>query len=640
MTGIDCCPSNELEVPVNRRSLLTSALLAVAAPRLQLPGWITPARAQAPAPAKNWRHGTSLFGDLKYPEGFKHFDYVNAAAPKTGAARQIALGTFDNFNMVVAGVKGSLASGIDLLYETLAIGALDEVSSEYGLLAEAVSYPDDYSSASYRLRAGAKWHDGTPVTPDDVIFSLEAFKKYSPQHSAYYRHVAKVEKTDDREVTFTFDASGNRELPQIIGQLTVLPKAWWQGTDKDGKQRDISSTTLEPPLGSAAYRIREFSPGRNIVYERVKDHWGRAVNVNIGRDNFDELHYEYFRDTTVALEAFKADTVDWRSENSAKNWATAYDFPAVGDKRVLLEEFPIRNVGMMQAFAFNIRRDKFADPRVRLAFNYAFDFEEMNRQIFFGQYKRVASYFEGTELAATGVPTGRELELLETLRDKVPAEAFRRPYANPVNGTPEEVRKNLREAVRLMREAGYEVRDQQLINSKTNEPFAVEFLAEDPSFERVFLFYKPSLERLGINVTVRTVDEAQYENRLRTWDFDIITSAWGESLSPGNEQRGYWGSQAADEPGSFNIIGIKNPAVDAMIEQIVFAKSRTDLEAATRALDRILLWNHYLVPQWTYGKVRTARWDRFGHPDPMPKYGRAAFPTVWWWDAEKAAKTG
>jgi microcin C transport system substrate-binding protein len=628
---------------VNRRSLLKSALLALAARPLSLADWICPALAQTPTPAppaKNWQHGLSLFGDLKYQAGFKQFEYVNANAPKGGTARQTALGTFDNFNLVIAGVKGSLAAGVDLLYETLLMSSLDEVSSGYGLLAEGVSFPPDFSSASYRLRAEAKWQDGSPVTPDDVMFSFDAFKKYSPQQSAYYRHVTKVEKTGDREVTFTFDGPGNRELPQILGELTVLPKLWWEGTDQNGKKRDVGETTLEPPLGSGPYRIKDFSAGRNIVYERVKDHWSSGVNVNVGSYNFDELHYEYFRDTTVALEAFKADTIDWRTENSAKNWATAYDFPAVSDKRVVLEEFPIRNVGMMQGFAFNIRREKFQDPRVRLAFNYAFDFEEMNKQIFFGQYHRISSYFEGTELAATGLPTGRELELLEAVRDKVPPEVFKKPYSNPVTGNPEAVRNNLREAVRLLHEAGYEVRDQQLVNSKTSEPFAVEFLAEDPSFERVFLFLKPSLERLGMTVTVRTVDEAQYENRLRSWDFDIITSAWGESLSPGNEQRGYWGSQAADEPGSYNLIGIKNPAVDALIEQVIFAKNRPDLEAAVRALDRVLLWNHYLVPQWTYGKVRTARWDRFGHPDPMPKYGRAAFPTVWWWDADKAAKTG
>ncbi len=621
---------------MNRRSLLTSALVAIAAPRLSYMLGTDPAQAQE----KVWRHGLSLFGNLKYPPGFKQFDYVNALAPKAGAVRQIAIGTFDNFNVVVAGVKGALATGIDNIYDTLLTPALDEVSGEYGLIAEAVSYPDDFSAASYRLRTEAKWHDGKPVTPDDVIFSFNAFKKYSPQLAAYYRHVVKVEKTGDRELTFTFDSPGNRELPQIVGQLMILPQHWWEGTDASGNKRDIGATTLEPPLGSGPYRVKDFSPARNIVFERVKDYWAEKLNVSVGRDNLDELRYEYFRDTTVALEAFKADTVDWRTENSAKNWATAYDFPAVSDKRVVLEEFPINNYGVMQAFAFNVRRTKFQDPRIRLAFNFAFDFEEMNKQIFFGQYKRIKSYFEGTELASSGLPQGRELEILETVRDKVPPEVFTTMYSNPVGGNPQAVRGNLREAVRLFKEAGYEIRNERLVNSKTGEPYMVEFLAEDPSFERVFLFYKPSLDRLGVGVSVRVVDASQYENRLRSWDFDIITNSWGESLSPGNEQRGYWGSQAADQPGTLNLIGIKNPAIDAMIDQIIFAKNRPDLVAATHALDRVLLWNHYVVPQWFYGKMRSARWDRFGHPDPLPKYGTSAFPGIWWWDAAKAAKTG
>jgi len=623
---------------MNRRSLLTSALLVPAVRWLPLSAWTSRAEAAATSPA--WRHGVSHFGDLKYPSGFKQFDYVNASAPKGGAARLIVLGTYDNFNMVVAGVKGTLFAGIGLIHDTLLVPALDEVSSEYGLLAEAVSYPDDFSSATYRLRAQAKWHDGKPVTPDDVIFSFNAFKKFSPQAAAEYRHVVKVEKTGDREITFTFDGPGNPALPKIVGHLTILPKEWWAGTDKDGKKRSIGKTTLEPPMSSGPYRIKEFSPGRSVVYERVKDYWGRNLNVNIGRDNFDELRFEYFRDSTVAIEAFKADSVDWRIENSAKNWVNAYDFPAVQEKRVVLEEFPINNIGIMQAFAFNIRRDKFKDPRVRLAFNYAFDFEEMNKQIFFGQYKRIASYFQGTELAATGLPTGRELELLKTVHGKVPAQVFSTAYSNPVCGSPAKIRNNLRKAVHLFREAGYEVRNQQLVDKKTGEPLTIELLGNNPLFERVFLFYKPSLERLGITVSVRTVDEAQYVNRLRTWDFDIITYVWGESLLPGNEQRGYWGSRAADQPGSENVIGIKNPAVDAMIEKIIFAKNHDDLIAATKALDRILLWNYYVVPQWTYGKMRTARWDRFSHPHPMPKYGMAAFPPLWWWDAAKAAKVG
>ena len=625
---------------MNRRTLLTSGLFVLGARQLPLPPWTDAALAQEPATNPLWRHGLSLFGDLKYPSGFKQFDYVNAAASKGGTVREIALGTFDNFNRAVAGIKGALVTGVDFIYDTLLVPALDEVSSEYGLLAEAVRYPDDFSSASYRLRAEAKWHDGKPVTPDDVIFSFNAFKKYNPQFAAYYRHVVKVEITGDRQINFTFDSPGNRELPQIVGQLTVLPKHWWEGTDQSGNKRDIGATTLEPPLGCGAYRVKEFSTGRNVVYERVADYWGKNLNVNVGRDNFDELRFEYFRDTTVALEAFKADTVDWRTENTAKNWATAYDFPAVTEKRVIKEEFPILSQGLMQAFVFNIRRPKFQDPRVRLAFNFAFDFEEMNKQIFFGQYSRIKSYFQGTELASSGLPAGRELEILETVRGKVPPEVFTTAYSNPVCGDPQAVRANLRQAVQLFREAGYDVRNERLVNAKTGEPFAVEFLADDPSFERVFLFYKPSLDRLGVTVSVRTVDDAQYENRIRDWDYDIITFTWPESLSPGNEQRGFWGSQAADQPGSFNLIGIKNPAVDAMIDQVIFAKSRDDLVAATHALDRVLLWNHYVVPQWTYGKVRTARWDRFGRPETLPKYGASAFPTVWWWDAEKAAKTG
>jgi microcin C transport system substrate-binding protein len=627
---------------LNRRSLLKSTALALTAPGLPLRSWLTAAQAQDRNQDRKWRHGLSLFGDLKYPGGFKQFDYVNANAPKGGTVRQIAIGTFDNFNPVVAGVKGNLAAGEGYIYERLMTSAFDEVTGTYGLLAEAVSYPDDRSSVTYRLRPEPKWHDGQPVTTDDVIFSFEAYKKNSPYHAAYYRHVVKIEKTGERDITFTFDAPGNRELPQIVGELNVLPKHWWEGTDANGKKRNIGETMLEAPLGSGPYRVKEFSAGRSVALKRVEDYWGRDLPVNVGTNNFDELRFEYFRDTTVALEAFKADTIDWRDENSAKNWATAYDFPAVSDKRVIKEEFPLKSSGVMQAFAFNIRRTKFADPSVRRAFNLALDFEEMNRQFFYGQYIRIASYFQGLDLAATGLPEGRELELLQAVRDKVPPEVFTTPYSNPVNGTPENVRNNLREALRLLKQAGYEVRNQKLVDSKTGEPYAVELLHQltDPAFERIILFYKPSLERLGITVTVRIVDESQYENRVRNRDFDMIVLSRGESLSPGNEQRAYWGSQAAGQSGSPNAIGINNPAVDAMIEQIIFAKSRADLVAATKALDRVLLWNHYVVPQWTYPFERTARWDRFGYPDPLPKYAAAGFPTLWWWDADKAAKTG
>ena len=625
---------------LTRRAILQSGAAALAVPAVTGLPAASSVQAQSAATPHTWKHGLSLFGELKYPESFKRFDYVNAEAPKTGIARLGVFGTFDNFNQVVSGVKGSIAAGIDQIYDTLMVAALDEVSTEYGLLAEAVSHPADFSSVTYRLRANARWHDGKPVTVEDVIYSLEAFKKNHPQWSAYYSHVTKAEKTGEREVTFTFDGPGNRELPQIVGQLTVLPKHWWEGTDRSGKKRDIAATTLELPLGCGAYRIKEFVAGRTIAYERVPDYWGKDLNVNIGRDNFNELRYEYFRDPTVALEAFKADAIDWRTENSAKNWATAYDFPAVKDKRVVLEEFPNNSSGVMQGFAFNIRRAKFQDWRVRRAFNYAFDFEEMNRQIFYGQYKRIASYFEGLELAARGLPEGAELAILETVRDKVPADLFTKPYTNPVGGSPENTRANLREGVRLLREAGYEIRNQRLVNTKTGEPFSVEFLLSSPDSVRFVEPYKPSLERLGIAVSIRIADDAQYENRLRQWDYDIVTAVWGQSLSPGNEQRGFWSSKAADQPGSRNLVGIKNPAVDALIERLIFATSRADLVAATKALDRVLLWNDYVVPQWTYGKIRSARWDRYGRPDPLPKYGFSAFPTVWWWDAAKASKAG
>ncbi len=626
---------------LTRRSVLRTGTAAAISPLFgQAPLPATPARAQTAEP--QWRHGLSLFGELKYPPGYKHFDYVNPQAPKGGTVRLVALGTFDNFNQTVAGIKGLFAAAAGTICDTLMVPSLDEALTHYGLIVEAVSHPPNFASTSFRLRAAARHHDGKPITVEDVIYSFEAYKKYNPFIGAFYRDVVKVEQSGERDVTFTLASTGNQEMPLILGQLRVLPKHWWEGIDASGKKRDIGATTLEPPLGNAAYRIKEFVPGRTVVYERVKDYWAKNLNINIGRDNFDEIRYEYFRDPTVALEAFKADHADWRIENSAKNWATAYDFPAVRKKRIILEEFPQRDRGIMQAFAFNTRRDKFKDARVRRAFNLAFDFEEMNKQFFFSHYKRINSYFEGTELACSGLPQGEELKILEPLRDKVPPEVFTTPYANPVAGTAQKVRANLREGTRLMQEAGYELRDQKQVNVRTGEVLSVEILGltSDPSgAERFINFYKPSLVRLGIDVTVRSVDDVQYQNRLQSFDFDIIIASWPQSLSPGNEQRDLWSSQAADTHGSRNYVGIKNPAVDALIERVIFAKSRGELVAATRALDRVLLWNHYVVPQFTHDRLWAARWDRFGRHDPLPNFGGSAFPAVWWWDAERAAKT-
>jgi microcin C transport system substrate-binding protein len=600
-----------------RRLPLACAVLVLAA---------MPARAEDAV----WRHGLSLLGEPRYAAGFKHFDYVNPNAPKGGVVRLGSQGTFDSLNLAVAGVKGELEDRIGLIYDTLMTSSLDEVGTEYGLLAEAVRYPADFSSVTYRLHAAARWHDGTPVTPADVVFSFEVLKANNPQYAFYYKNVTRAEQTGEREVAFTFDEKNNRELP----------KHWWEGTAPDGKKRDVTQTTLEVPLGSGPYRLKGFEPGRSATYERVAGYWGKDLPVNVGKNNFGEIRSEYFRDATVMLEAFKGDQLDFRQENVARNWATAYDFPAVRDGRVVLEEFPERSRGIMQAFVFNLRKSKFQDERVRRAFNFAFDYEDINRTLFFGQYERIDSFFEGTELAAEGLPQGKELAILESLRDKVPPEVFTATYRNPVGGNAEAQRANLRRAFDLLKEAGYEQRGRQLVHAKTGEPLTVEFLGFDPSFERYVLPYKQALERLGIGAGVRLVDAAQFQNRLRSFDFDIVTAGWAQSLSPGNEQRNYWGSDAADRPGSRNLAGIKDAAIDALIDRVIFAADRDELVAATRALDRVLLAHHYVVPQWTYNKERTARWNRFTRPQELPRYGASSFPTVWWYDEALAAKSG
>ena len=609
--------------------------------RTLLPSFLVACLAFTPLAAQEaqWRHGAGLLEEAKYPAGFKHFDYVNPNAPKGGLVRLGAQGTFDSFNIVVAGVKGTPEQGLGLVYETLTTSALDQPSSTYGLLAEVFSYPEDFSSVSFRLRPEARWHDGQPVTVDDVIYSFQVLKENSPTYAFYYANVTGAEKTGEREVKFTFDEKGNRELPQIMGQLIVLPKHWWEGTAPDGRKRDVTQTTLEPPLGSGPYRLKGFEAGRNASYERVKDYWGANLNVNVGQNNFDEIRYEYYRDATVLLEAFKGDRIDFRAENSARNWAVGYDFPARQQGRVVLEEFPLRATGVMQAFVLNLRRDKFKDKRVRRAFNLAFTYEELNKTLFYGQYERVGSYFHGLELASTGLPEGQELTILESVRDKVPAEVFTTPYKNPVNDTPDAIRNSLREADRLLREAGWETKGGRRVNAK-GETLTVELLADSPNDERVFLPYKSALDRLGIATSVRTVDEVQYVNRTRSFDFDIVSGIWPQSLSPGNEQREFWGSQAAKREGSRNLPGIADPGVDALIEKVIFAGDRAELVAATKALDRVLLAHDYVVPQWTSLKQRTARWDRYSHPETMPRYGGSAFPTVWWYDEAKAAKTG
>ena len=593
----------------------------------------------AVAAEPEWHHAAALNGTPKYGADARHFDYVNPDAPKGGTVRLAASGGFDTFNILAQ--KGNIAPGILNIYESLMEPSLDEedISAQYGVLAEAVRFPDDYSWVEYRLNPDARWHDGEPVTADDVIWSFEKSIELDPQRKYYFQNVQKSEIVGDGTVRFTFDVSGNRELPKIMGQLTVLPRHWWEGTNSKGEQRDISRTTLEPPLGSGAYKMKEFSPNRQVIYERVPDYWGKDLPIRVGTDNFEEIRYISFLDDSVQFEAFKGDQYDFHTERSSSQWAKRYDFPAIKDGRVVKEIFPDKSRGVMQGFFLNQRREKFQNPDVRQALNYAYDFETTNEIVSANLLKRVNSYFAGTELASSGLPQGKELEILEEVRDMVPPEVFTEEFKNPVGGNPQNVRANLREAVKLLRKAGYELKDRKMVDPKTGEQLSIEFLYRDKASERPLLPYSQTLEAIGIKPILRLVDTSQFVNRVRSRDFDTVVLAIGQSLSPGNEQREYWGSESADNESSANYAGIKNPAIDKLIDKVIFAEDRETLVAATRALDRVLLWNHYVVPQFYSDETRTARWNRFGHPQQMPEYS-TGFPTIWWYDEALAAKTG
>jgi microcin C transport system substrate-binding protein len=594
----------------------------------------------ADAATGEWQHGSSLTDTPGYPPGFPHFEYVNPDAPKGGTVRLSGLSpTFDTLNPILP--KGVPADGLGLVYESLMTSALDEldISGQYGQIADGVRFPADYSSVTYRINPNAAWHDGQPITAEDVVWSFEKLVELNPSQANYYAHVTGAEATGEREVTFTFDQTGNRELPHIIGQLIVLPKHWWEGTNANGAQRSIAESTLEPPLGSGPYRIADVVPGRSITYERVPDFWGADLNTNIGQNNFDTVRYEYFRDLTVEFEAFKGDQFDFWAENEAKRWETGYDFPAMREGKVKKEFVELEQVsGVMVGFIPNLRRPLFQDRRVRQAFNYAFDFEELNRTLFFGQYQRIDSFFEGIPLAWEGLPEGKELEILESVRDLVPPEVFTAEYTNPVNDSPQAVRDNLRRAVELMTEAGYKLEGGRMIGPD-GKPVTVELLLNGPTIERVAIPYQQALERIGITLNIRTADSSQFIERLRSRDFDLVYNGWGQSNSPGNEQLDFWGSKAADVDSSRNYAGIKDPGVDALIQRIIFAKDREELVAATKALDRVLMAHQFVIPSYTILADRIAYWDRFGHPDPYPRFS-VGFPTVWWWDEAKAAAVG
>ncbi|MDF1610346.1 extracellular solute-binding protein [Hoeflea sp. YIM 152468] len=583
----------------------------------------------APAQEQTWHHATAMLGEPKYPENFPRFDYANPDAPKGGMLRLSEEGTFDSFNPVLA--KGEQAAGLALVFDPLMRSADDEISASYGLIAESISFPDDISEATFRIRAEARWPDGEPITPEDVIFSFTKAKEHNPLQANYYGHVVSAEKSGARDVTFRFDEINNSELPQILGQLLILPQHWWQGKDKDGNQRDIGRTTLEPVMGSGPYRIAGFTAGSTIRYELRDDYWARDLNVNVGHHNFGTIEYGYFTDRNVEFEAFRGGAIDFRQENSASRWATAYDFPAIDTGDVVLEEIenPLRAVGIMQAMVPNMRRDKFKDIRVRKALNFAFDFEDLNRNLAFDAFERIDSYFWGTELASSGLPEGREKQILESLGDKVPPEVFTTVYTNPVSGDPAKSRANLRQALTLFRDAGYKLENQQLVDARTGAPFEIEILLSSPSFERSVLPYVSNLKKIGVNARIRTVDASQYTNRVRSFDYDMIWGLWAQSLNPGNEQSGYWGSDSLEREGSRNYAGISDPAIDALIKMVIFAPNRDEQIAAVHALDRVLLAHHFVVPLFYSNAVKVAYRKTLVHPEELPYYG-LGFPEVWW----------
>lgn len=612
--------------------MLTKTVRICALALFALPLIVAPVAAQD---NRVWHHGSSLIGEPKYPADFTHFDYVNPDAPKGGTVRLGALGGFDTFNPILP--QGETASGLGLVYERLMTPAADEISTGYGLLAEAYTFPEDLSSVTYRLRENARWHDGEPVTVEDVVWSFEKLVEISPSQANYYADVVGAAVTGEREVTFTFGTMGNAELPKIVGEIPVLPQHWWEGKNADGEPRDVSRSTLELPMGSGPYTIDSFVPGRTVSYVRVPDYWGAEEPVNVGQNNFDTINYEYFRDITVEFEAFKGDQFDWWSENAARRWATGYDFPAVKDGRIIKERFDneFRSRGLMIGFIANTRRPQLKDPLVREAINYALDFEELQRDVFFGEYERIGSYFSGTDLASTGLPAGEELEILQSIRDLVPASIFTEENINPVGGDPAKLRDNLRTALSLFNEAGYTLQDGKLVDV-AGQQLSFEILLNGPTIEIVALPLQANLAKIGVDVSVRSVDSPQYINRIRSRDYDFVYTGWAQSLSPGNEQRDYWGSEAANQENSRNYAGIDDPGIDALIEKIIFADDRDTLIAATKALDRVLLANHFVVPSYTATNSRIARWDRFSHPETLPKYS-IGFPTVWWFDAKKAA---
>ncbi|MCF6780967.1 extracellular solute-binding protein [Stutzerimonas stutzeri] len=573
------------------------------------------------------KHAVTLYDEKpKYAANFSHFEYVNPDAPKGGVLRQAGFGSFDSLNPFIN--KGVAADDIGLIYDTLATSSLDEPFTIYGLLAEKIEKGPNNQWVRFHLRPEARFHDGEPVTAEDVVFTFETLiSQGAPHYRGYYADVEKVVAETPRRVRFDFKHSGNRELPLILGQLPILPKHWWA-------ERDFSATSMEPPLGSGPYRVDRVQAGRSIRYARVEDYWGKDLAVNRGFYNFDQLVIDYYRDNTVALQAFKAGHFDYWLETSAKNWATAYDIEAVRSGRIIRDEIANHNPQGMQGFIFNIRRERLQDVRVREAIALLFDFEWTNRQLFNGAYTRTRSYFDNSELASSGLPDKQELALLEPLRNQIPADLFEKPFELPQSTGDGVIREQQRKAYRLLTDAGWKIQDDRMVDN-LGKPVKLEFLLVQAEFERVLLPYKRNLADLGIELEIRRVDVSQYINRLRSRDYDMIVSGFGQSSSPGNEQREYWHSASADNPGSRNFIGLKDPAIDTLVEKLIAADSREELITRTRALDRLLLWGHYVVPNWHIKSWRVAYWNHLAHPATTPRNDIGLM--TWWHKPDTAA---
>ncbi len=575
----------------------------------------------------NISHAIAMHGKPKYNDDFLNVEYIDLSSLKGGNIVRSAVGTYDSFNPFI--LKGTSAAGIGTLYETLTTGSSDEAFTEYGLLAETIEWPNDRSWVSFVIRKEATWHDGKKITADDVVWTFNTLiEKGHPFYKYYYGDVKEVIKVSEQKVRFNFKTNTNKELVLIVGQLPVLPKHYWEN-------KNFEETTLEIPIGSGPYKIKSFDSGRSITYELNEDYWAFQNNIpiKVGKDNFGTVRYDYYKDRGIEREAFKSGEIDFFSENSSKEWATSYNINSVKSGLIVKELIEHENPQGMQGFVFNIRKDKFKDRRVRKALSYAFDFEWSNKNLFFDAYTRTDSFFENSELASNNLPSENELNYLNPYFDVLPKEIFTKEYKNPITDGTGYMRQQLQEASQLLQDSGWELIDGKLINSVSKEIFSVEILLRSPAFERIVFPFKDNLEKLGIEVVVRTIDTAQYQKRMEVFDFDMVVQTFSQSLSPGNEQRNFWGSDAAETNGSRNIIGIKNYAIDGLIESLINAKDREELITITKALDRILLWNYYVIPQWHISSYRVVYWNLFDKPKIKPKYS-LGFDT-WWVNQNK-----